>query len=153
PRYAPVRTACTASPTFASTSRRRAASRARSSPVRSRARRRDRASHARCAALRSRRSPDRRSRSSTRFACERRHRRRAACSDESMTAQQHGATSMTDDEAHFRLLVESVRDYAIFELDPKGFVTTWNAGAERIKGYKASEIIGRHFSCFYPKED
>ena len=49
----------------------------------------------------------------------------------------------------FRLLVENVRDYAIFLLDPHGFVTTWNAGAEYIKGYAKEEIIGRHFSVFY----
>jgi PAS domain S-box-containing protein len=53
----------------------------------------------------------------------------------------------------FRLLVESVRDYAIFLLDPKGNVATWNAGAERFKGYTAGEIIGRHFSAFYPVDD
>ncbi len=53
----------------------------------------------------------------------------------------------------FRLLVGSVRDYAIFMLDPKGNVTTWNLGAERLKGYTADEIIGRHFSTFYPDED
>jgi PAS domain S-box-containing protein len=52
----------------------------------------------------------------------------------------------------FRLLVESVKDYAIFLLEPNGNVATWNQGAERIKGYKANEIIGRHFSQFYPKE-
>jgi PAS domain S-box-containing protein len=52
----------------------------------------------------------------------------------------------------FRLLVESVRDYAIFMLDASGHVTTWNAGAERIKGYAANEIIGKHFSSFYPLE-
>ncbi len=52
----------------------------------------------------------------------------------------------------FRLLVESVKDYAIFLLDPNGKVVTWNQGAERIKGYKAQEIIGQHFSRFYPKE-
>jgi len=52
----------------------------------------------------------------------------------------------------FRLLVESVLDYAIFMLDPRGYVLTWNAGAERIKGYKAEEIIGQHFSRFYPSE-
>jgi len=50
----------------------------------------------------------------------------------------------------FRLLVESVRDYAIFLLDAGGHIRSWNAGAERIKGYKASEIIGKHFSIFYP---
>jgi PAS domain S-box-containing protein len=51
------------------------------------------------------------------------------------------------------LLVASVRDYAIFMLDPEGFIATWNLGAERIKGYEANEIIGNHFSIFYPPED
>jgi PAS domain S-box-containing protein len=52
----------------------------------------------------------------------------------------------------FRLLVESVQDYAIFLLSPEGNIMTWNTGAERIKGYSASEIIGEHFSRFYPRE-
>jgi PAS domain S-box-containing protein len=56
-------------------------------------------------------------------------------------------------EEQFRLLVEAVQDYAIFMLDPVGNVITWNAGAERIKQYKAGEIIGKHFSIFYPEED
>jgi len=56
-------------------------------------------------------------------------------------------------EERFRLLVESVRDYAICMLDPAGRVLTWNLGAERIKGYAADEIIGSHFSRFYPPED
>ncbi|MCK9687875.1 PAS domain-containing hybrid sensor histidine kinase/response regulator [Scleromatobacter humisilvae] len=55
-------------------------------------------------------------------------------------------------EERFRLLVESVRDYAIFMLDKQGHVLTWNAGAERFKGYRADEIIGSHFSRFYPPE-
>ncbi len=55
-------------------------------------------------------------------------------------------------EESFRLLVESIRDYAIFMLDQKGHVLTWNAGAERIKGYRADEIIGQHFAIFYPDE-
>jgi len=55
-------------------------------------------------------------------------------------------------EATFRLLVESVKDYAIFILDASGRVSTWNAGAERIKGYRAEQIIGRHFSVFYPPD-
>ena len=58
-----------------------------------------------------------------------------------------------ESNALFRLLVESVQDYAIFMLDPRGHVATWNAGAQRIKGYAASEIIGRHFSTFYPELD
>ena len=49
----------------------------------------------------------------------------------------------------FRLLVENVRDYAIFLLDPHGIVSTWNAGAQHIKGYSKAEIVGRHFSVFY----
>jgi PAS domain S-box-containing protein len=62
-------------------------------------------------------------------------------------------TKLYESERRFRLLVEGVVDYAIFMLDPDGFVTNWNSGAERIKGYAASEIIGRHFSCFYTDED
>jgi PAS domain S-box-containing protein len=57
-----------------------------------------------------------------------------------------------ENEERFRLLVESVRDYAIFMLDVQGYILTWNAGAERIKGYAADEIIGQHFSKFYPLE-
>ncbi len=53
----------------------------------------------------------------------------------------------------FRLLVESVKDHAILMLDPDGNVTTWNPGAERIEGYSASEIVGKHFSVFYPPDD
>src|SRR5581483_7845645 len=49
-------------------------------------------------------------------------------------------------------MIESIKDYAIFLLDVKGRIATWNAGAERIKGYRAEEIIGRHFSVFYPVE-
>src|SRR2546430_1625332 len=56
-------------------------------------------------------------------------------------------------EERFRLLVQGVRDYAIFMLDRNGHVSSWNEGAERIKGYKAGEIIGGHFSVFYPQED
>jgi PAS domain S-box-containing protein len=58
--------------------------------------------------------------------------------------------SRSDDR--FRLLVESVQDYAIFMLDTAGRVQTWNAGAQRLKGYEASEIIGRSFEVFYPRE-
>jgi PAS domain S-box-containing protein len=56
-------------------------------------------------------------------------------------------------EEHFRLLVNAVKDYAILTLDPDGVITSWNVGAERIKGYTADEIIGQHFSVFYPEED
>src|SRR5215510_10470849 len=55
-------------------------------------------------------------------------------------------------EERFKLLVDSVRDYAIFMLDAYGHVQTWNPGAERFKGYRAEEIIGEHFSKFYPPE-
>ena len=53
----------------------------------------------------------------------------------------------------YQLMVESVRDYAIFLLDPNGYIASWNRGAERFKGYTADEIIGRHFSVFYGPED
>ncbi len=56
------------------------------------------------------------------------------------------------EDARYRLLVESVFDYAIFMLDSEGRVASWNRGARRIKGYEAEEVIGRHFSMFYPKE-
>jgi PAS domain S-box-containing protein len=56
-------------------------------------------------------------------------------------------------DAQFRLLVETVSDYAIFLLDPQGRIVSWNAGAQRIKGYGAAEILGRHFSLFYTPED
>ena len=56
-------------------------------------------------------------------------------------------------EERFRLLIEGVQDYAIYMLDPEGVVTSWNAGAQRIKGYDASEIIGKHFSRFYSADD
>jgi PAS domain S-box-containing protein len=56
-------------------------------------------------------------------------------------------------EQRYRLLVDSVRDYAIFSLDANGYVTSWNSGAQRIKGYSAEEIIGQHFSKFYTLED
>ncbi|VTU13526.1 PAS domain-containing hybrid sensor histidine kinase/response regulator [Variovorax sp. RA8] len=55
-------------------------------------------------------------------------------------------------EERFRLLMEGVKDYAIFMLDPSGHVVSWNAGARRFKGYEAHEIIGRHFSTFYPPD-
>ena len=56
-------------------------------------------------------------------------------------------------EQRFRLLVEGVRDYAIYMLDTDGNIVSWNSGAERIKGYRAEEIIGKHFSTFYTQED
>ncbi|HYL56366.1 MAG TPA: PAS domain S-box protein, partial [Gemmatimonadales bacterium] len=59
---------------------------------------------------------------------------------------------LRDSEERFRLLVGTVRDYAIYMLDPSGRVMSWNRGAEQIKGYTAEEIVGRHFSSFYPPE-
>ncbi len=60
--------------------------------------------------------------------------------------------TLREGEEKFRLLVEGTRDYAIFMLDPEGRVASWNAGAERIKGYTAEEIVGEHFSAFYPED-
>jgi PAS domain S-box-containing protein len=61
-------------------------------------------------------------------------------------------TALRVSEKQFRMLVEAVQDYAIFLLDIDGRVSSWNFGAERVKGYKAAEIIGKHFSCFYPED-
>ncbi|KQY92819.1 hypothetical protein ASD21_15760 [Caulobacter sp. Root1455] len=61
--------------------------------------------------------------------------------------------ALYESEQRFRLLVQGVRDYAIYMLDPDGNVTNWNVGAQAIKGYSANEIIGRHFSLFYTPED
>ena len=60
---------------------------------------------------------------------------------------------LQESERSFGLLVRSITDYAMFMLDPNGNVVSWNAGAQRIKGYDANEIIGTHFSCFYTEED
>jgi PAS domain S-box-containing protein len=60
---------------------------------------------------------------------------------------------LRENDERFRLLIEGVKEYAIFRLDPLGYVVSWNAGAERLKGYRAEEIIGKHFSVLYPRED
>ncbi len=66
---------------------------------------------------------------------------------------EHALARLRDTERNFRLLVQSVTDYAIYMLDPEGMVVSWNAGAERIKGYHASEIVGRNYSEFFAAED
>jgi PAS domain S-box-containing protein len=70
-----------------------------------------------------------------------------------MTERRAAEEALGDSEERFRLLVQGVLDYGIFMLDQTGHIASWNAGAERIKGYRADEIIGRHFSVFYPPED
>ncbi len=70
-----------------------------------------------------------------------------------LTEKRAAEERVQESEEMFRLLVQSVKDYAIFMLNPQGFVVSWNLGAQRIKGYTADEIIGRHFSIFYPEED
>ena len=70
-----------------------------------------------------------------------------------LTERQFAQQALVESERRYRQLIEAVTDYAIFQLDANGLVSTWNPGAERIKGYKAEEIIGRHFSCFYTAED
>ncbi|MFY9733127.1 MAG: PAS domain S-box protein, partial [Candidatus Acidiferrales bacterium] len=66
---------------------------------------------------------------------------------------ERASQELASTETRFRSLVAGVKDYAIFMLDPRGRVATWNAGAERIKGYSAEEIVGQHFSRFYRQED
>ncbi len=70
-----------------------------------------------------------------------------------LTERRQAEETLRENEERFRLIVEGVRDYAIFMLDPGGRVATWNAGAERINGYRAKEIIGLHFSKLYPASD
>jgi PAS domain S-box-containing protein len=70
-----------------------------------------------------------------------------------LTERKRQEEELRRSEERFRLLVEGVQDYAIYMLTPDGTVTSWNGGARRIKGYEAHEIIGKHFSRFYPSED
>jgi PAS domain S-box-containing protein len=74
-------------------------------------------------------------------------------SEESLLEAERHQESLRESEDRFRLLVKGVKDYAIFMLDPKGCIASWNTGAERIKGYTAEEIMGRHFSVFFTDED
>ena len=76
-----------------------------------------------------------------------------AAREELETRVRERTALLAESERRFRLMVESVVDYAIFMLDPRGHIASWNPGAERIKGYSAAEIIGEHFSRFYPPEE
>jgi len=70
-----------------------------------------------------------------------------------LTDRKRSEDALRESEETFRLLVEAVQDHAIFMLDPEGRIVSWNPGAERIKGYRAEEVIGTHFSRFYLQED
>jgi PAS domain S-box-containing protein len=70
-----------------------------------------------------------------------------------ITARHEAQRALAESERQFRLLINGLIDYSLFMLDPSGIVTSWNAGAERIKGYQATEIIGHHFSRFFTDED
>src|SRR4051794_3063306 len=70
-----------------------------------------------------------------------------------LTERRAAEAKLRESEQQFRLMVQSVTDYAIYMLDVEGNVASWNAGAQRIKGYGPEEIIGRHFSNFYTEED
>src|SRR5690242_4571432 len=70
-----------------------------------------------------------------------------------LVARQQSDGGLAESEHKFRMLVQGVIDYAIYMIDPQGYITNWNLGGERIKGYTAEEIIGQHFSRFYAPED
>ncbi len=70
-----------------------------------------------------------------------------------MTNQKHTEQALLESEERLRLLIEGVREYAIFQLDPLGHIVSWNAGAERLKGYRTDEVLGKHFSIFYEPND
>lgn len=70
-----------------------------------------------------------------------------------VTALKYAGQALQASEEHFRLLVESIKDYAIFMLDADGYITTWNSGAENLYGYRDEEIIGKHFPVFFLPED
>ena len=70
-----------------------------------------------------------------------------------VTDKKEAQRALIESEQRFRMLVQSVKDYAIYMLDAQGHVTNWNPGAQAIKGYSAEEIIGQHFSRFYTEED
>jgi len=72
---------------------------------------------------------------------------------EDVTDRIQAERTLRENEERFRLLIEGVQEYAIFQLDPEGNIVSWNAGAQRLKGYDSAEIIGHHFSIFYPEED
>jgi PAS domain S-box-containing protein len=72
---------------------------------------------------------------------------------EDVTDRKLAERILRDSEERFRQLIEGVQEYAIFQLDPMGHVVSWNAGAERLKGYTEEEIVGKHFSVFYPQEE
>jgi len=70
-----------------------------------------------------------------------------------LTERREAQLALKASEERFRILVQGVTDYAIFMLDPQGYITNWNTGAERIKGYRQDEIVSQHFSRFYTEED
>src|SRR5260370_1236409 len=70
-----------------------------------------------------------------------------------ITERKRAEEVLHESQERFRLLLDGVKDYAIYMLDPEGNVISWNAGAARIKGYLQEEILGKHFSCFYTAED
>ena len=70
-----------------------------------------------------------------------------------VTARREAQQALYESERRFRLLVQAVKDCAIYMLDPSGIIVNWNSGAERLKGYSAAEIVGQHFSKFYTRDD
>jgi len=72
---------------------------------------------------------------------------------ENVNNRKNAEQSLLESEECLRLLIENVREYAIFQLDPKGHIVSWNAGAERMKGYRAKEVLGKYIALFYDQSD
>ena len=89
----------------------------------------------------------------TKSGLEERFKDNTAALSEEIDGHKRTSKSLRDSEEQIRILVENVEDYAVFMLDPAGCVVSWNKGAQRLYGYEASEIIGKHFSHSYPAED
>ena len=72
---------------------------------------------------------------------------------ESVSERKNTQQALLESEESLRFLIENVREYAVFQLDPRGHIVSWNAGAQRLKGYRAEEVLGKYISLFYDPDE